>query len=89
MNYNVYKVEKVDNYINNADTLDYDYAKDFEYLKAYRGYAIQDYVISDSEFELGQVYFDGDLIKPIEKVASFEGERPHAIFAEEERQGEH
>lgn len=27
MNYNVYKVEKVDNYINTADTLDYDYAK--------------------------------------------------------------
>ena len=81
MNYNIYKVEKVDNYINTADTLDYDYAKDFEYLKAYRGYAIQDYVISDSEFELGQVYFDGDLIKPIAKVASFEGESTKIIVA--------
>lgn len=81
MNYNIYKVEKVDNYINTADTLDYDYAKDFEYLKAYRGYAIQDYVISDSEFELGHVYFDGDLIKPIAKVASFEGELATIIVA--------
>ena len=81
MNYNIYKVEKVDNYINTADTLDYDYAKDFEYLKAYRGYAIQDYVISDSEFELGQVYFDGDLIKPIAKVASFGGEPATIIVA--------
>ena len=79
MNYNVYKVEKVDNYINTADTLDYDYAKDFEYLKAYRGYAIQDYVISDSEFELGQVYFNGDLIKLIEKDVLFEGENAKII----------
>ena len=81
MNYNVYKVEKVDNYINTADTLDYDYAKDFEYLKAYRGYIMQDYVISDSEFELGKVYFNGDLIKPIAKVASFEGEPATIIVA--------
>lgn len=81
MNYNVYKVEKVDNYINTADTLDYDYAKDFEYLKAYRGYVTQDYVISDSEFELGQVYFNGDLIKPIAKVVSFEGEPITIIVA--------
>ena len=29
MNYNVYKVEKVGNYINTADTIDYDYAKDY------------------------------------------------------------
>ena len=81
MNYNVYKVEKVGNYINTADTIDYDYAKDFEYLKAYRGYIMQDYVISDSEFELGQVYFNGDLIKPIAKVASFEGESTTIIVA--------
>ena len=81
MNYNDNKVEKVGNYINTADTIDYDYAKDFEYLKAYRGYIMQDYVISDSEFELGQVYFDGDLIKPIAKVASFEGEPATIIVA--------
>lgn len=74
MNYNVYKVEKVGNYINTADTIDYDYTKDFEYLKGYRGYVMLDYVISDSELELGKVYFNGDLIKPIAKVTSFEAE---------------
>lgn len=81
MNYNVYKVEKVGNYINTADTIDYDYTKDFEYLKGYRGYVMLDYVISDSELELGQVYFNGDLIKPIAKVASFEGEPITIIVA--------
>lgn len=74
MNYNVYKVEKVGNYINTADTIDYNYAKDFEYLKALRGYVTLDYVISDSELELGKVCFNGDLIKPIAKVTSFEAE---------------
>lgn len=74
MTYNVYKVEKIDNYINNASTIDYDYAKDFEYLKELRGYIKIDYVITDSELELGKVCFNGDLIKPIAKITSFEAE---------------
>ena len=81
MNYNVYKVEKVGNYINTADTIDYDYAKDFEYLKAYRGYIMQDYVISDSQFEVVKVYVNGELIKPIAKVASFDGDPATIIVA--------
>lgn len=85
MLYNVYKVEKINGYHNKADSLDYDYTSDFEYLKKVRWYTMLDYVVTDSEFELGCVYFNGDLIKPIEKVASFEGERAHAIFASEER----
>lgn len=85
MLYNVYKVEKINGYHNKADSLDYDYTSDFEYLKKVRWYTMLDYVVTDSEFELGCVYFNGDLIKPLEKVASFEGERPHAIFASEER----
>ena len=74
MNYNVYRVEKVNNYQNKGDSLDYNYSKDFEELRKLRGYVTKDYIISDSEFEIGQVYFNGDLIKPLEKVSSFEGE---------------
>ncbi len=74
MNYNVYRVEKVNDYQNKGDLLDYNYSKDFEELRKLRGYVTQDYVITDSEFELGHVYFNGDLIKPLEKVSSFEGE---------------
>ena len=85
MLYNVYKVEKISDCHKKADSLNFDYTSYFEYLKKVRGYAMLDYVVTDSEFELGCVYFNGDLIKPIEKVASFEGERPHAIFASEER----
>ena len=85
MLYNVYKVEKISGCHKKADSLDYDYTSDFEYLKKVRGYAMLNYVVTDSELELGCVYFNGDLIKPIEKVASFEGERPQAIFAEEKR----
>ncbi len=85
MLYNVYKVEKISGYHNKADSLDYDYTSDFEYLKKVRGYTMLDYVVTDSEFELGQVYFNGDLIKPLEKVSSFEGERTKVIFAGEER----
>lgn len=85
MLYNVYKVEKISGCHKKADLLDFDYTSYFEYLKKVRGYTILDYVVTDSEFELGCAYFNGDLIKPIEKVASFEGERPHAIFAAEEK----
>lgn len=85
MLYNVYKVEKISGYHNIADWLDYDYTSDFEYLKKVRGYAMLGYIVTDSEFELGRVYFNGDLIKPIEKVASFEGERPQVILAGEKR----
>ena len=83
MLYNVYKVEKINSYHNKADSIDYDYTSDFEYLKKLRGYAMLDYVVTDSEFELGRVYFNGDLIKPIEKVSSFEGERVQVVFATE------
>lgn len=85
MLYNVYKVEKISGCHNKADSVDYDYTSDFESLKKVRGYTMLDYVVTDSEFELGRVYFNGNLIKPLEKVASFEGERPHAIFASEKR----
>lgn len=74
MNYNVYRVEKVNDYQNKGDSLDYNYSKDFEELRKLWGYVMQDYVITDSEFELGHVYFNGDLIKPLEKVSSFKGE---------------
>ena len=74
MNYNVYRVEKVNDYQNKGDSLDYNYSKDFEELRKLRGYVTKDYIISDSEFEIGHVYFNGDLIKPLEKVSSFEGE---------------
>lgn len=89
MFYNVYKVEKISDCRKKADLLNFDYTSYFEYLKKVRGYTTLDYVVTDSEFELGCVYFNGDLIKPIEKVASFEGERPQVIFAGEKRQGEH
>lgn len=85
MLYNIYKVEKIKNYQNKSDSLDYDYTDDFEVLKKFKGYTMLDYVITDSEFELGQVYFNGDLIKPLEKVSSFEGERIQIIFAAEKR----
>lgn len=85
MLYNIYKVEKISSYYNKADSVDYDYTSDFEYLKKVRGYTMLDYAITDSEFELGQVYFNGDLIKPLEKVSSFEGERVQIIFAAEKR----
>lgn len=85
MLYNVYKVEKIKNYQNKSDSLDYDYTDDFECLKKFKGYTMLDYVITDSELELGHVYFNGDLIKPLKKVSSFEGERIQIIFATEKR----
>lgn len=74
MQYYVYKVEKIECYTNTATTIDYDYTKDFNELKNIREYYKLDYFITDSKLENDEVYFTGDLIKIIEKVAEFEGE---------------
>lgn len=74
MNFNVYLVERIDGYTNKGESISYDYTKDFEDLKAERGYIKEDYFVTDSEYELGNVYFCGDLIKAIKKITSFDGE---------------
>ena len=71
----VYKVEKVEDYINRASTLDYDYSKDFDELVKIRGYVKTDYYITDtSDLQPNEIYFTGDIIKVIEKVTEFEND---------------
>lgn len=71
----VYKVEKVEDYINRASTIDYDYSKDFDELVKIRGYVKIDYYITNtSDLQPNEVYFTGDIIKVIEKVTEFENE---------------
>ena len=71
----VYEVEKIDDYKNDAATIDYDYTADFEEIKKIRGYIKIDYYITDTEdLKTGECYFTGDIIKVIRKVTSFDGE---------------
>lgn len=75
MKYNIYKVESINEYKNKGNNLEYDYSKDFENIKKYRGYIKIDYIITDSELEIEKIYFNGNLIKPIKKISSFEEEQ--------------
>lgn len=75
MKYYVYKVEKVEDYRNQAATLDYDYTRDFNELKRIRGYVKIDYYITDTpDLKPNEVYMTGDLIKVIERVTEFDGD---------------
>jgi hypothetical protein len=76
---NLYKVQAVTDYANQAPSLDYDYTKDFETLVKIRGYINLKYYVTDSELEVGKVYFNGDIIKVLELVTSFEGESPQLM----------
>lgn len=80
MKLNLYKVQAVTDYVNQDATIDYDYTKDFERLVKIRGYINIKYYVTDSELEIGKVYFNGDIIKPLELVTSFEGESPQLMF---------
>ena len=82
----VYKVEKVDHYVNEAATLDYDYSDDFNKLAEIRGYMWLDYYITDTpDLCDGKVYCCGKfLIKAIECVATFEDEGMHIIPVKKE-----
>ena len=71
----VYKVEKVEDWENTAETIDHDFTNDFNELVKIRGYVKNDYYITDtSDLKENEVYFTGDLIKIIEKVTEFENE---------------
>lgn len=75
MRYYVYKVYKIDRYKNTAQTLEYDYTRDFNELVRIRLYVKIDYYITDTpDLVKNEVYFTGDLIKVIERVTEFDGE---------------
>lgn len=76
MKFHVYKVEKVDDFINNATSISHDYTVDFNYYLNLRGYVKVDYYITDTpDLKIGHVYCCGKfLIKVLEHVAEFENE---------------
>jgi hypothetical protein len=76
MKYYIYKVEKIEDFKNEAATLDHNYNKEFEEIKALCGYIKIDYYITDTENLVdGNVYCCGkSLIKAIECVGSFEND---------------
>ena len=84
MKYYVYKVQKVDGYRNTAETLDYNYTRDFNELVKIRGYVKIDYYITDTpDLKANEVYYSGDLIKVIECVTQFDGEPVQIIACKE------
>lgn len=76
MQLHIYKVEKIEGFINTAISIDHDYTGDFEEYRKARGYVKIDYYITDTpDLEINHVYCAGkNLIKPIEYVLSFENE---------------
>lgn len=76
---NLYKVQAVTDYVNEAVSINHDYSKDFERLVEIRGYVNIKYYVTDSDLEVGEVYFNGDIIKVLELVTSFENESPQLI----------
>ncbi len=78
----VYKVQRIDDYRNEAADIDFDYSKDFERVKGIRGYVRIDYHISDEpNLGVGEVFCTGDsLIKIVGKACEFDGTPVHHVF---------
>lgn len=76
---NLYKVQAVTDYVNEASSIEHDYSTDFEQLVKLRGYVNIKYYVTDSDLEVGEVYFNGDIIRVLELVTSFENESPQLI----------
>ena len=78
----IYKVHKIEDFKNEAATLDHDYMADFEEYREIRGYVKIDYYVTDTEnLEYGKVYCCGDfLIKVVEKIYTFENDPIGIMF---------
>lgn len=74
MEFNVYLVEKTIGFKNKASSLDHDYTEDYNNHLRFQGFIMTGYHVTDGDLEIGSVYCTGELIKPIKKVSTFDGE---------------
>ena len=83
MTMNIYEVHKIAGYkIPENANINYDFKKDYEDRVKQDGFAIRDYILSDSEFKGGEIIWNGSLCKIIQKVSSFEAKPMEIVTGE-------